>query len=156
MAELNINCPACAGMLKIQTEWCGKQVKCPLCQQIITVPEENAPVEPQEQEEITEAPEELKNTEDQEEPDGEEGQLDAGCSVGLLIAIAVLHLILMYFFSSWPRTLFWLFAPWPALVGLILIAGFKNTAAKLSGFAIFIYLLLFGWWSHNAGLNKAL
>lgn len=42
-----VKCPECSGMLKIQSEWCGQSVQCPLCQKTVTAPEAPAPAEPQ-------------------------------------------------------------------------------------------------------------
>ena len=47
MAEILIKCPECSGMLKIQSEWCGQSVQCPLCHKTITAPEAPAPAGPQ-------------------------------------------------------------------------------------------------------------
>ena len=159
MAEMIIQCPCCSGTLKIQSEWCGLNMKCPLCQKMITVSEEKSAAQLQEESAAAAPDKDIKTTPAKEKSKpkkkGSDGYFDGGCTVILLIAIAVLHLILTCFFSSWPRTLFWLFAPWPALAGLIFM-GENNTSCKFGGAMICCYVLVFGWWSHTAGLEKAI
>ena len=46
MAEIQIKCPLCFGVMKIRTEWSGMQIKCPLCQRVICVPQLQTPAVP--------------------------------------------------------------------------------------------------------------
>ena len=242
MAEMQIQCPECSGLLQIQSEWCGKYAKCPLCQEAIFIPEAQEPIELQQGpieliavdtkmmindsieatpekiyemiEDVTEGKEEfvklscnsefLKTTFDKytnlfylEFCSGKEYStirktqatnindvktaffkfyqrdysfkfdftwkhgttiantepLGCGAAMTAVFLIAIFHFILVWLFGSWPRTLFWFFALFPALYGLSLIND-KKFIAKFTGILIFIYLVAFGYWSHTKGLEK--
>lgn len=246
MAEMQIKCPVCSGMLKIQSEWCGQSVQCPLCQKTVTAPEAPAPAGPQVaqtatspdavkmriNDDIEATPKKIvemlasvadgkeefvilsngdeflqtcldkkKNNFHLEYSSGIDGAsikkvevdsldvlrqaflkfynrdlsfesdfawrdaepaksaesksepLDLGCAVILLIGIAIIYLLAMWLFGSWPRTVYWILFPITAIAAGA-CCGEKLDAVKFCGVCIALFLLGFGWWTHTTCLKK--
>lgn len=104
MAEMQIKCPVCSGVLMVQTEWSGMEVQCPLCQGTIRLPEFQAPPA---------APSYLPPAEmncgDQTEydaaPDGDEEetliQSLAAIASGVAFILYLVGLVLLFTISDW-------------------------------------------------------